>query len=266
GHTHSNGGGWVANTATVASSVYVGPNAFVRGSANISGNARIEGTAWVENATVRDNVKIGGNTSVWGGTYSGSAQIIENAVLSNCTVSGSAIIKGNALEWGITFGSTVTVGGDAEIPNCSTPGVYLQVPHGNNGRTDCDGKGASDASNVDVNAAYTLFTDTQMAFSGTVSCPAAALAVNETASQDDVLVYPNPVSSAFNISLRAFPKDERVIVLIYDNQGREVLRKDLRQERTLNLDAAALKLPAGLAFIKVISKRKTITTKLIVAK
>ena len=28
-HQHSNGGGWVANTATVAKSVYVGPFAIV---------------------------------------------------------------------------------------------------------------------------------------------------------------------------------------------------------------------------------------------
>lgn len=270
GHTHSNGGGWVSNSATVAATAYVGPGAFVRGSANISGNARIEGTAWVENATVRDNVKINGNASVWGGTYSGSAQITDNAVLSNCTVSGSAIVKGNAMEWGVSFGSTVTVGGDAEIGSCSTPGVYLQVPHGNNGRSECDGKGAGDASNTDVNAAYTLFTDAQMAFSGTVSCPAAgaALLTSNTAVQpaQEVLVYPNPALSVFNISLREFSKGENVTLFIYDNQGREVLRKDMRQDRTLNLDAAALKLPAGPAFIKVVGRKKTFTTKLIVAK
>lgn len=270
GHTHANGGGWVSNSATVAATAYVGPGAFIRGSANISGNARIEGTAWVENATVRDNVKINGNASVWGGTYSGSAQITDNAVLSNCTVSGSAIVKGNAMEWGVSFGSTVTVGGDAEIGSCSTPGVYLQVPHGNNGRSECDGKGAGDASNTDVNAAYTLFTDAQMAFSGTVSCPAAgaALLTSNTAVQpaQEVLVYPNPVLSVFNISLREFSKGENVTLFIYDNQGREVLRKDMRQDRTLNLDAAALKLPAGPAFIKVVGRKKTFTTKLIVAK
>lgn len=267
GHTHSNGGGWVSNSATVAASVYVGPSAFVRGSANISGNVRIEGTAWVENATVRDNVKISGNASVWGGTYSGSAQITDNAVLSNCTVSGSAIVKGNALEWGVSFGGTVTVGGDAEIGSCSTAGVYLQVPHGNNGRSECDGKGATDASNTDVNAAYTLFTDAQMAFSGTVSCPAAAAAlVADRSVPTEVLVYPNPVLSAFNISLRAFPKDENVTLFIYDNQGREVLRRDMRQERTLSLDAAALKLPAGPNYIRVVGKRKTYTSKLIITK
>ncbi|TWV99173.1 multidrug transporter [Chitinophaga pinensis] len=155
GHTHSNGGGWVSNTATVAATAYVGPKAIVRGSSNVSGNARIEGTAWVENATVQNNVVITGNANVWGGTYTGSANISENAILNNCTVSGTAIVKGNAMEWGVSFGSGVTVGGDAEIGSCSTAGVYLQVPHTNNGRTECDGRPVSHTSNTDVNAAYT---------------------------------------------------------------------------------------------------------------
>ena len=38
-HRHENGGGWVANTATVEATVYVGPNAQVFGDARVSGNA-----------------------------------------------------------------------------------------------------------------------------------------------------------------------------------------------------------------------------------
>jgi hypothetical protein len=169
GITHSNGGGWVASSASVASSVYVSPKAIVLGSSNISGNVRIENTAWVENATVRDNVIISGNANIWGGTYSGSAQILENAILSNCTVSGSAIIKGDAMEWGVTLGGSIVVGGDAEIGNCSA-GVYLQCPHPNNGREACDGKGAGDASNQDLNASYGLFSDAQMNLENPVGC------------------------------------------------------------------------------------------------
>jgi len=37
-HQHSNGGGWIQNTATVADTAYVGPDATVSGSARISDN------------------------------------------------------------------------------------------------------------------------------------------------------------------------------------------------------------------------------------
>ncbi|MBP7792883.1 MAG: hypothetical protein KA120_07470, partial [Candidatus Goldbacteria bacterium] len=158
GHAHSNGGGWVANTASVASSVYVGPKAVILGSSNISGNVRIDGTVWVENATVRDNVIIDGNARIRGGTYSNDARIIENAICYSCTVSGGATLKGDMFSWGGNFSGTAIVGGDAEISSASS-GVYLQTPHSNNGRTENDGKGATDPSNIDINAAVIPFTD-----------------------------------------------------------------------------------------------------------
>ena len=40
-HKHSNGGGWVADSATVTDSAYVGPDAVVYG------NAAVSGKAWV---------------------------------------------------------------------------------------------------------------------------------------------------------------------------------------------------------------------------
>ena len=42
-HQHSNGGGWVQNTATVATTAFVGPDAIVYGSAWVFGNARVSG-------------------------------------------------------------------------------------------------------------------------------------------------------------------------------------------------------------------------------
>ena len=53
-HQHPNGGGWVADTATVHESAYVGPDARVYGSAQVYdsaqvyGNARVSGNARVE--------------------------------------------------------------------------------------------------------------------------------------------------------------------------------------------------------------------------
>lgn len=165
GHTHSNGGGWIANTATVAASVYVGPKAIVVGTSNLSGTVSVNGTARLENVTASNSVQFNGDCNVYGGTFSGTAQVIDAAVLVNCIVSGNTICRENAWAWGVTFGgSGVVVGGDAEIGSCNTAGYYLQTPHGNNGRNACDGLGASHTSNVDINAAYANFTDAQMSW------------------------------------------------------------------------------------------------------
>jgi tetrahydrodipicolinate N-succinyltransferase len=46
-HQHPNGGGWIAETATVEKSAFVGPSALVSGDAWVSGNARVSGTSRV---------------------------------------------------------------------------------------------------------------------------------------------------------------------------------------------------------------------------
>jgi carbonic anhydrase/acetyltransferase-like protein (isoleucine patch superfamily) len=271
GRIHANGGGWVANSATVASTVYVGPKAIVRGNSNISGNVRIDGTAWVEGATVRDNVVIDGNANIWMGTYSGNAHITDNAVLNQCTVSGTALIKQNALEWGVTLGNAVVVGGDAEIGNCSTNGVYLQVPHGNNGRSDCDGKGATDASNVDVNAAITAFTDAEMAYTA-IGCATDVLSLNEKPVKPTkpsgnnapvIVVYPNPVSTSFTVKLNNFNTQDLALLLLLDTQGREVLRKDIRTARSITINTSE-GLKQGIYFLRVISGGSEYMTKVVV--
>jgi carbonic anhydrase/acetyltransferase-like protein (isoleucine patch superfamily) len=174
GHVHPNGGGWVSNSASVAPTVFVGPNAIVRGTAQLFGNVRVEGTAWVENAVLSNNVVVNGNGHVFGGTLSGSVLVTDNAILNYCTASGNVVAKQNALEWGVTLGGSVVVGGDAEIGNCSTSGVYLQTPNPNNGRAECDGKGASDISNIDTNPVYTLFSNEAMALSEAPGCGSTA--------------------------------------------------------------------------------------------
>lgn len=165
GHAHSNGGGWVANTATVASTVYVAPKAAVLGTANLSGSVQVQGTARLESVTASGSVIFSGDCNVYGGTYTGTAQVTDAAVLVDCIVSGNTIARENAWAWGVTYGGTgVVLGGDVEIGSCSTAGYYLQTPHPNNGRTECDGKGASDASNTDINSTYSNFTDAQMSW------------------------------------------------------------------------------------------------------
>ncbi|UYQ95953.1 DUF6055 domain-containing protein [Chitinophaga horti] len=165
GSAHPNGGGWVASTATVAASVYVGPKAVVVGTSNLTGSVTVNGTARLQNVTAGNSVSFTGNCNVYGGNYSGTAQVTDAAVLFNSTVSGNAIIKENGWGYGVTYGgSNVIVGGDAEIGSCSTGGTYLQTPHGNNGRNNCDGLGATHSSNIDINSSYSNFSDAQMAW------------------------------------------------------------------------------------------------------
>jgi len=57
-HQHPNGGGWVADTATVADTAYVGPKAKVFGYAKVCDNAYITG-----NAKIYDNACVFG--TVW---------------------------------------------------------------------------------------------------------------------------------------------------------------------------------------------------------
>jgi serine acetyltransferase len=46
-HRHSNGGGWVADTAKVDETAYVGLNAMVFGNAEVSGNSRVSGNTFL---------------------------------------------------------------------------------------------------------------------------------------------------------------------------------------------------------------------------
>ena len=134
-HTHSRGGGWVADSAKVAFIVWVEKNAVVCGMADVSGhvrllgraracgNARISGNdvivsedAVIEgDAVVSDSARIEGQAVISGravvasryaswpaggdGTphVSGHAQVHENAVVcGNAMVSGSANVRGTA--------------------------------------------------------------------------------------------------------------------------------------------------------------------------
>jgi len=95
GSRHSNGGGFVQNTATVAATAYVGPNARVLGTARISDNARIEGRAVVKgNAQVKDNAIVKDYALVAGGQVYGSAVVSEGANIWNALVYGNARIDG----------------------------------------------------------------------------------------------------------------------------------------------------------------------------
>ena len=133
GHTHVNGGGFVASTANVDDSVYVGKNAKVLGYATVTGNAKIDGYAIVtgsakvsdnavvtghavvaENATVKDNAIVGDYAGVMGNAVvSDNARVIESGLVFNeYKVAGDATVKGvsYALAKGSVNGQAITDG------------------------------------------------------------------------------------------------------------------------------------------------------------
>jgi len=92
-HHHSNGGGWVADTAYVSETAYVGPDALVYNNAQVYGNAAVCG-----NAEVCDNAQVYGNAKVFGtAKLYGHAEVYGNVgVYDNAEVSGYAHVRGDA--------------------------------------------------------------------------------------------------------------------------------------------------------------------------
>ena len=151
GHTHPNGGGWVADTAKVADSVYVGPDAMVLGTANVSGSARIEDHAVVAgSAVIKDNAVISGHAVVHGGGWvwmdggwknanaevSGNAVVTDGAtVITGCTITGNAKVSQKAF-----VSDAVTVTDNAVIQGMS----YLYGSASYGGQIITDGDYAND--------------------------------------------------------------------------------------------------------------------------
>ncbi|MBK8556333.1 MAG: SprB repeat-containing protein [Lewinellaceae bacterium] len=167
GHLHSNGGGWVQNTATVASSVFVGPSAMVLGNANISEQVRIENTALVKDAVMSGQVRILNNAFVNGGNYSGNAVVQGQGFAENVTMSNNATISMRAKVTNYNLSGTVDVGGDVVVYNengsCNNGVYYRLTNYYDNKLLECDGRTANHPVNADVNNTYSLFSNEAMA-------------------------------------------------------------------------------------------------------
>jgi hypothetical protein len=108
-HQHPNGGGWVANTATVGETAYVGPEARVFGRARVSGGARVCDRAAVSGeAQVFGRARVSGGAQVYGDAWVGEhawvygdAQVAEHAwVYGGARVYGKAWVYGEAWVFG----------------------------------------------------------------------------------------------------------------------------------------------------------------------
>ena len=163
-HQHSNGGGWVKNTATVDATAYVGPNAVVYDTAKVLNYARVEDYAQVlTSAQVRDNAIVSGHAvikdsaQIYGNakvrdwvTVDGNAQVYGNGkvlqhayVTSHSSCYGDGVLKGCAWDFDVdssTYASTSGCGiKDADCSNYAilTKGVLMGWVWGaNQGRAD----------------------------------------------------------------------------------------------------------------------------------
>lgn len=116
-HHHPNGGGWVANTATVEDSAYVGPHASVFGRARVlekaylNGMCRVHGDAVIiGNATVSDFADVFGTSTLCGhvevsghSVIRGDSRICESTHISGFVTVDSSRIGGFSFIYGDRF-------------------------------------------------------------------------------------------------------------------------------------------------------------------
>ena len=280
GAAHSNGGGFVANTASVSSTVYVGPKAVVLGNARISGNARIEGKAMVtgnsdisgsaiikdfsrvNNSQVRNNavVKdyaylIQGNVITDNAEISGNAAIMNNKVNENAKIYGNAFSVGNDNAYG-----TIEIGGDAETGGSCNSGKYLQVS-GIDGRAFCDGQ-TNHILNTDINNNYTSYTDEEMMFSKQYQCGELSI-ININNIPTEILISPNPSDGSFiKIKVKNNNTIKNFDLTITDLSGRIILKKNnCKVNAPMNFKN---NLSRGIYFATIKFNKHTLTQKLLI--
>ncbi len=147
GAEHANGGGWVAESASVSAGAYIGENAKVMGSATVLGNARIEGRAVVEGrahisgsavvrdnawvsgaAVVKDDAIIEGHASISGGAVQGRARVGALTMFSGqrVLIDDDAVVLTtmNTISNGRSVTGTAQVIGDVELNTSVDRGVF----------------------------------------------------------------------------------------------------------------------------------------------
>lgn len=90
---------------------------------------------------------------------------------------------------------------------------------------------------------------------------AVVLGAEESAFNNQVLIYPNPASEVVNISMP--DSSEKFSVIIYDQLGRQILQKNFSEENTqLQLSTEAF--PQGLYYVKITQGKSQTTQKLLI--
>ncbi|MCF8238606.1 MAG: DUF6055 domain-containing protein [Saprospiraceae bacterium] len=254
GHLHPNGGGWIANSANVSTSVFVGTHAMVLGAAKISDNVRITHTAIVRDATISDQVVVEENALVLGGTLSGNARIAGQALSENNTIWEDALVHMRARVSNYHLHGDIEVGGDVLVYNntgdCDNGVYYRMTNYYQDNLLECDGRTATHPDNLDVNNTIVGFDAAQLANSCHCAIyPGCLMTVGTEERRDDsgsISVYPNPASTLVQI-VNTYPAGEPIDLQITDLQGRVMLQSRLLNQGTFPVDVSSI--PAGMYLV-----------------
>ena len=93
-----------------------------------------------------------------------------------------------------------------------------------------------------------LSTDSLLCNGGIDTLP-CFVGVHETTFNDEIKLFPNPVSDFVTV---AFQNNENVEILIYDVFGKIVYTKGMKNENSVNINLALLS--SGVYFFKIINK------------
>jgi acetyltransferase-like isoleucine patch superfamily enzyme len=273
GSKHKNGGGFIASTAIVDSTVFVGENAAIINNAKVLGNVRVEGSAVIKDdafvsgsALIKDFAIVGGNAYIRehavvdkfaqvfrGVNLSGLAKVSGNASGINFSASGNAEISDAAMLFNGIFGGSVLIGGDFEDANAFniSNGKYLQNINDRLTESWLPDGIVDHFLNVSVTPVYTDFTSDEMRFQTTaITVNAPTVRKNEkiVISKDRLLLYDLTNDSKLQI---------------YNAQGRMIYQfsgKDLFHKNS-SLSLLMANAGTGAYFIVLINKHNISSVK-----
>jgi photosystem II stability/assembly factor-like uncharacterized protein len=90
---------------------------------------------------------------------------------------------------------------------------------------------------------------------------AVVLGSEEIAFNSQVVIYPNPASDVVTISMPV--SSEKISVKVYDQLGRQLIRKDFSEEKTL-VQLSTEAFPQGLYYLKITQGSSQTTQKLLI--
>lgn len=244
GTTHPNGGGWVANGATVANSVYVGPYAMVLGNANVSGNVRIADHAIIQDATLSGQAIVQDNAVVVGGDLSGNARVQGRTYVENTQMWDDARVVHRARVSNYKLHGAIEVGGDVIVYNttgdCDNGVYYRMTNYYADNLLECDGRGPQHPDNKDTNATWSPFTTAQMnlicycALLPACLTPTSVQPLIEKAGRV-ALIWPNPTAGRIVIE-HHLPPTGTIQMRVYDLQGRLAHQWEGQADRPITID------------------------------
>lgn len=262
GHMHSNGGGWVENTANVSSTVYVSPTAIVRGNSEILGNVRIENTAIVIDSRISGNVQISNNAFVINCNVRDNAMIKGQAYVENDSIWDNAIVTDRAKVSNYKLHGSIKVGGDALVYNesgdCDNGVYYRMTNYYENNLLECDGRTDAHPDNLDVNSPMQSFTSSEMNLYCNCSifpnCSTLGMDVLEV---NDFRIYPNPTSTWITIQ----PAQKNIVATkleVYNSLG-QFIQKEFKFDMNEHIKIDFSDLPDGIYLVNITSNENQLT-------